>query len=59
MIRVLYIGWQRFNEKSHFLDKKAGNEFRWTTAGKNGRATRVVVLHWNDCNFLIQVCALQ
>ena len=44
MIRVLYIGWQRFNERSHFLVQKAGNEFCWATAGRNDRATGVVRL---------------
>ena len=42
MIRVLYIGWQRFNERSHFLVQKAGNEFCWAAAGRNDRATGVV-----------------
>ena len=35
MIRVLYIGWQRFNERSNFL-------VCWATAGRSDRATGVV-----------------
>ena len=42
MISVLYIGWQRFNERSHFLVLKTGNEFCWAIAGRNDRATGVV-----------------
>ena len=44
VIRVLYVCWQRFNERSHFLVQKARDKFCWETAGRNDQTTGTVRL---------------